>query len=166
MTHDREFSVAVHAPLAVPPQSAYAMLARSLSDLAQKRGAVCLTLRLEDLQLPVSATISVPVAIHTEPSRESEFDIAIDGLAQSSLYPRFRGKIGVAGGSGNRAEISMNGSYSVPMGWIGKAVDSTLLQGAAAASLTEFLLRLVSEIEQAVKRDEIAHARAVLHQHV
>lgn len=166
MSRAHEFSVEVTAPVHVPREAASSMLLSSLTRISECPGSVSLTLHLDDMHVPVSAAVSVPVGIRVERETGKPLYITIEALQQSTIFPRFRGTVAVAATSATASVLQLNGEYSVPMGWIGKAVDSSLLRGAAIASLSEFLSRLSKDVDEAVRRDEIAHARAVLHQHV
>ena len=63
------------------------------------------------------------------------------------LFPRFEGKLQLAGLDPERCELSLSGHYRPPLGKMGHVLDDALLARAARAVLRSFLRRIARGLE-------------------
>lgn len=79
---------------------------------------------------------------------ESETSIAVAWRATgpSALFPRLQADIVVATVGPELTQISLRGSYSVPMGSIGRALDRVVLHRIAEATVNVFIDRIADAV--------------------
>lgn len=151
-------SLEIYIPLAIPAKSAGEALHRILKGIENadsRYHRLALSLGFRDVRIPLEGTLHVPVraAINLRPLRW-EADLEISASTASGLFPRFHGPLSVTPVGTDRAELWLQGEYVVPLGGLGRAIDATLLRGAAERSLRRFLSWLADEIRNEVERGE------------
>lgn len=71
-----------------------------------------------------------------------------DALPFELVLPTFEGEIGVHRGDGDGVTLVLHGSYEVPLGPVGQAVDAMVLGRVARASVVRLLADIVSAVGQ------------------
>lgn len=92
--------------------------------------------------------------------RPMRFECSIELAAshRPELFPVFRGDLSVSPLRESGCELWLQGSYEVPLGVAGKAIDATVLHGAAARSLGEFLTWIARQVERKVRAGPVPEA--------
>lgn len=129
--------------------------------------SVHLSMDLQELQMDLGATVSVPIQVRGE-SRSAGaqhwFDIAIEAAKHTELFPRFWGAILVNPNGPSKSEVWLRGAYEPPFGPIGQQIDATLLRGIAERTLQQFLDRVAGDALAQVQATEREIARAHYHE--
>lgn len=96
--------------------------------------------------------VRVQARLHVKP-RPLRFECSIELTAahQPELFPVFHGDISVSPLREYGCEMWLQGSYDVPFGIAGKAIDATALHGAAVESLGKFLTWIADQAGQRVR---------------
>ena len=133
--------------IAVPAAFALPAIETILKEFKQRVYAASLALNLEEMHVPLEALISVPVEVDVSPSlSRNEWLLLIRAESKSNLYPVFRGRLTLLDAAAAGAQIQLKGSYVVPLGALGHAVDMTLLRSAAESSLNRFVRELAHRV--------------------
>lgn len=126
---------AVNAPAAFARQAVETIL----SEFAQEPGRASLALNVRQLHLPFQATITVPIEARVSPGQAAtEWQLHIEAARNPELYPKFDGVLSLCD-QGFGSQLQLDGDYTAPFGAVGRAIDATLLRGAARASLERFV---------------------------
>lgn len=142
--------ISTTAAVTVPAAHALPALETILTELTKRPGSTSLALAMHEVHIPLQAMISVPVQAQVLPGKaRNDWRLEIRAASKSPLYPTFAGNLTLSPASERSCELSLHGSYSVPLDGIGRAIDATLLRGAAQASIDRFVR-------------EIAHRAATL----
>lgn len=167
MTNAACIPVSLEAPTCGPAAAAAPVLGAMLREMEAHPGMAGLCIDLaRDLQMPVEATLNVPVKITVVGTPTAkEFDLKVTANTPHDYYPHFVGSLKLTDLAFGTC-LQLIGSYTVPLGGLGAAVDITFLRGAAAASLQRYLDRLALALAERVRKEEEAHARAAMHFHV
>lgn len=140
-------AVAVQAAVSQPIEALRERLQTVLAEIEEHPGSVSLSVDLaRDLEAPVEASLAVPVVLKVTPDpRSNDFSVRIAPATRQHFYPAFKGTLHITPARLNSSVISLRGTYTVPLGGIGQAVDMTLLRGAAHSSLKRFLDAVIKE---------------------
>lgn len=160
--------VSVRAAVDAPANLTAPAVAAILEDLQREpgRAGMCVDLAL-DLQAPIEVTVNVPVRLTVcRPSTEPFFDLSVGAATPHDYYPDFTGRLRVSAATAATCVLTLEGTYAVPLGALGIALDMTLLRGAAEASLARFLEYVARAAVERIRREQAEHARAALHFHV
>ncbi|MGZ3497096.1 MAG: hypothetical protein ACXWNK_11815 [Vulcanimicrobiaceae bacterium] len=128
--------------------------------------SVRLSMALQELQLDVDATVSVPIQIRGEArsaGAQHWFDISFEAVRHAELFPRFSGTVFVNPNGPSKAEVWLRGTYEPPFGQIGQQVDATLLRGIAERALRQFLDRVAGDALERAQASEREIARMHFH---
>lgn len=161
-------SISAAVPLDAPRGLAAPVLEKLLRglELDPERAALSVDLA-RDLQFPVEATVKVPVQLQLVAIRPpATFEIRLHAAEQREYYPEFTGLLTLESVDAPLSSLRISGTYAVPLGAFGAALDMTLLAGAAESSLRRFLRRLARETSETVRAGQAEYARATLHFHV
>jgi hypothetical protein len=102
-----------------------------------------------------SIRVAVGLLAHPQPER-LECVIALSGAHLPKLFPKFQGTISVSPLREYGCEMWLQGSYDVPFGAVGKAVDISAMHGEASHSLQAFLAWLAEQVKERIgKRDVV-----------
>jgi hypothetical protein len=80
------------------------------------------------------------------PQGRGEWQLRICAASQPKLYPTFAGVLSLAPAGERSCELLLDGAYAVPLGVLGRAIDSTFLCGAAQASLERFVREIANRV--------------------
>lgn len=150
------FHVSVATALPVPMISGLAALQSLIKGVERQSGSLSLSIALSDLGAPLGAAISVPVRAHvTAANTPHEWQIAIEAAEHPQFYPRFTGVLTLLPTTAAGCAIQLNGSYTPPFGRTGRAIDMTLLRGAAEKTLRHFVRELGSMVTERVRWAQI-----------
>src|SRR5581483_9238599 len=129
MTSAHTAAVTIKTAVSLPVEHAFPACERVLEDLRKRPDDAMLSIDLSrDLQAPLEALLSVPIALHvSRASRENELNVRISSANHANLYPTFEGAVCVARARGDSSVITVKGRYSVPLGTVGETVDMTFL---------------------------------------
>lgn len=137
--------------VAVPVNFALPAVECILSGFAQTHHdaheSVSLALNLRQLHLPFEAEIRVPVEARVSPgSAHNEWRLDIRAAHNAALYPTFEGLLTLLPVGRCSAQLQLQGRYTVPFGALGKALDVTLMRGAAPSSLQRFVREVACRV--------------------
>jgi hypothetical protein len=153
-----------HASLDVPAVLARKELARVMRAIQAHEppyANLALHVGLHDFHLPIPGQISIPVEteIHEGPLQYT-CAIRLAASGATKLFPKFSGTLDVSGLGDSASELRIRGEYEVPLGGLGAAVDSTLLNGSAQRALDGLLNLLADAVNDGVKRNQKAEILA------
>jgi len=112
-----------------------------------ERGGACLALNMRELHIPFEAMISVPIEAQVGCGESrNEWRLRIRAAANVGLYPKFDGVLRLMPAGEGGSQLELEGTYVAPFGRLGRAIDVSLLQGAAQSSLHRFLCSIASRI--------------------
>lgn len=126
--------------MTVPAHFALPAVETILNEFAQESGRASLALNVRQLRLPFQATIYVAVDARVLPGdAPNEWRIHICAARNPALYPTFDGVLTLVDAAAAGSVLQLEGEYDVPFGAVGRAIDVTLLRGAAISSLERFV---------------------------
>ncbi|HZT11889.1 MAG TPA: hypothetical protein VFA29_03765 [Candidatus Baltobacteraceae bacterium] len=141
--------VFISTATAIPVADAYALpaLETVLTELNKHPGSASLALNMQELHIPLQAMISVPVEAQASPDGgRHAWHLEIRAASRPQMYPTFEGRLRLAPAGERSSELQLDGRYQVPLGALGKALDSTFLRGAAHASVQRFVRELAHRV--------------------
>lgn len=139
----------MHSSVAVAVPAYYALPAVEtvLREFANEPGRASLALNVRQLHLPFQATIAVAVAAHVAAGEaQNEWRLHIEAVLNPAIYPTFDGVLALLPAAEAGSQLQLDGEYTVPFGRIGRALDDTLLRGAAKKSLERFLREIAYRV--------------------
>lgn len=111
-----------------------------LKEYGQRPGAANLALNMQDMHVPLETLIAVPVCVVVKAGlSRNEWQLSICAAVKPQLYPTFEGQLRLLDAAACGAQIQLEGTYVVPLGAVGHAIDVTLLRGLAESSLHRFV---------------------------
>ncbi|HKU66950.1 MAG TPA: hypothetical protein VJP85_04145 [Candidatus Baltobacteraceae bacterium] len=117
-----------------------------LSEFAQEPGRASLALNVRQLHLPFQATISVAISARiASGDAPNEWRLHIEAEHNPAVYPKFDGVLSLTS-DGCSSRLQLDGTYIAPFGAVGRAIDVTLLRGAARSSLDRFVRELAYRV--------------------
>lgn len=138
-------TIEVRTAIAQPAAFALPAVERILCDFANP-GSASLALSISELHLPFQGVISVPVRALVAPGiARDEWLLQIEAQQRAALYPVFEGTLRLHR-AGRGSELHLLGHYTVPLGTLGRAIDATLLSGAAESSLKRFVREIAHRV--------------------
>ena len=143
----RPHSTNIETATAIAAPAAFALPAveRILREFADP-GSASLALNISELHLPFQAVISVPVKARVSAGcGRNEWRLRIQAAQHAQLYPVFEGALRLLR-AGHTSELHLEGAYAVPLGTLGRAIDATVLRGAAEASLQRFVREIAHRV--------------------
>lgn len=146
MSRNVNAAVAVQVAVEEPVEQIVAALEAVLARLEARPGSVNLNVDLAaDLDAPVEMTLAVPVLVRaTRDPHENAFAVHITPQTRRDVFPHFRGMLRVTPARANSSVVALRGTYSLPLGALGRSLDATVLRGTAQASLKRFLYGVVA----------------------
>lgn len=146
-TNESGIEVATSAALAVPAHFAFPALETILNEFSKEPGRASLALNVRQLHLPFEATISAPVEAHVAAGNaRNEWRLHILATSNSAMYPTFDGVLTLITAGDSGSQLQLEGHYAVPFGAVGRAIDKTVLSGAARSSLQRFVRELAYRV--------------------
>lgn len=118
-----------------------------------------LSVGLQDLHLPDAGTLSVPIDLHLRVSHgahATSLDFEFAARTHRKLFPTFEGTLRSDPLGPSQAALWFSGSYTPPLGAVGRALDATVMRGVAERTLAAFLANVAAE----ACADVEAHERA------
>ena len=139
-------AVSVQAAVEQPPERLVPAIESVLREFS-RAGRLNLSIDLAaDLQAPLEVSLAVPVTVRAVRGElPSEFAVRIVPAVKRQFYPSFRGMLRITPARQYSSVIDLSGTYSVPLGALGHALDATFLRGSAESSLKRFLAALVDD---------------------
>ena len=138
-------TIEVRTAISAPAAFALPAVERILREFADP-GSASLALNIRELHLPFQAAISVPVrASVTRGMGRDEWRLQIRAERHPQFYPVFDGTLRLCC-AGQASELHLSGAYAVPLGALGRAIDSTVFNGAAEASLKRFVREVAHRV--------------------
>lgn len=135
----RGINVSSSAAVAVPIHFALPALETILREFAQEPGRASLALNVRQLHLPFEATICVGIKARVSSGEtRNEWHLQISAARNPRMYPTFDGVLTLIEVADSGSQLLLSGTYVVPFGALGRAIDVTLLRGAATSSLERF----------------------------
>jgi hypothetical protein len=126
--------------IAVPIAFALPAMETILKEFAQRPGAANLALNIQDMHVPLETLMAVPVRVGVKAGlSRNEWQLSICAAVKPELYPIFDGQLRLLDAATSGAQIQLEGTYVVPLGAVGHAIDVTLLHGLAESSLHRFV---------------------------
>ena len=98
----------------------------------------------------LAKSVEVRVGIPVRGKSESEIPIAWRATGTPGLFPSMDAGIVIAGLGPDLTHIALRGSYEPPLGYLGRALDRTMLHRIAEASVKGFLDRIAASISSHV----------------
>lgn len=145
--NDPGIEVTTSAALAVPAHFALPALDAILSEFSKEPGRESLALNMRQVHLPFEATISVPIEAHVYAGNaRNEWRLHIHAASNAAMYPTFEGVLTLITASDSGSQLQLDGRYAVPYGAVGRAIDKTVLSGAARSSLERFVRELTYRV--------------------
>lgn len=139
--------VSTATAITVPATFALPAIETILHEFAKHPGSASLALKIDQLHVPFQAMISVPVEACVSPGEgRNEWSLQIRAAANAHMYPTFEGVLTLVPAARTGSELQLNGTYLVPFGALGRAIDLTLLRGAAQSSLQRFVRDVANRI--------------------
>lgn len=101
----------------------------------------------------------VEVALGAPRSAEGEAWVPIswEPTSHARMLPSFDGALGVVNDGGGRTELSITGTYHVPLGIVGRFGDGVVGRRVAQQSLRVLLQRIAQHIDERIA-EQLAHA--------
>lgn len=139
--------VSCAAAIAVDTALALAALETILTEFGSVDGGAALALNIRQLHLPFEAALRVPVraTVHPGESR-NQWRLSIRAAKAPGLYPTFEGVLALLSAADKGCQLQLEGRYAPPLGSVGRAIDSTLLRGAARSSLERFIREVAHRV--------------------
>ena len=140
-------AVSVQAAVEQPPERLVPAIESVLREFSARARSLNLSIDLAaDLQAPLEVSLAVPVTVRAVRGElPSEFAVRIVPAVKRQFYPSFRGMLRITPARQYSSVIDLSGTYSVPLGALGHALDATFLRGSAESSLKRFLAALVDD---------------------
>jgi hypothetical protein len=145
MTRPQSTKIETRTAIAAPAAFALPAVERILREFADP-GNASLALNISELHLPFQAVISVPVQARVAAgAARNEWRLEIRAADRAQLYPVFEGTLRLQR-AGHGSELHLEGAYAVPLGTLGRAIDATVLRGAAGSSLQRFVREIAHRV--------------------
>lgn len=139
-TDESGIDVATSVTVSASTHFASPALETILKEFSQEAGRASLALNMRQLHLPFEAVIHVAVHAQVVPGEtRDQWHLHIRAARNHALYPTFDGILTLTTAGERSCQLQLAGKYVVPFGAVGRAIDVTLLRGAARSSLERFL---------------------------
>jgi hypothetical protein len=139
--------VSSSAACAIDTTFALAAVERILHEFASGSEQNSLALNIRQLHLPFEATIRVPItALVSVGEARNQWRLHIRAAVTPALYPTFDGVLSLLPAPGQGCQLRLDGGYTPPLGVVGRAIDATVLAGAARSSLERFLREVAHRV--------------------
>lgn len=134
--------------ITLPAHHALAAIETILGELTKHPGSASLALEMHELHVPLQAMISVPIEARVFPSSSrNEWHLEIRAVAGANVFPTFEGTLAITPAGERGSELHLDGTYHVPLNGVGRAIDATLMRGAAEASIQRFVREIAHRAE-------------------
>jgi hypothetical protein len=156
--------IAFDAEVSVAAHFAHEALRRAVAALSgrSERGELSLAAAVGPSDQDV-ARIEVPVLLEivagsSDPA--SPLKVSVRARSAAAAFPEFRGSIEVSEIDAAQTRVTLSGSYTVPLGVVGAAVNAVALDRIARQSLQRLFDLLVGETNAIIIRQEEEEYRA------
>jgi hypothetical protein len=95
----------------------------------------------------IAKTVEMTVGVPARGASESWIPVEWHATGMPSLFPRMQADIVVAAVGSTFTQIAFRGTYRVPLGKVGAAIDRVLLHRLAEASVKSFVDRIAVSLE-------------------
>ena len=151
--------VFISTATAIPVADAYALpaLETVLTELEKHPGSTSLALNMQELHVPLQAMVSVPVQAQVLADDERHaWHVEIRAASRPQMYPTFNGALRLVSCGERACELRLQGRYQVPLGALGRVIDSTFLRGAVDASMQRFVRELADRVAMLARWAKLA----------
>ena len=154
--------LSICSAVSAPIQLAWTALSDITKDLEANPGREALALDLDELEIPFEAKLAVPIKTRFA-TRRSRYEkaISIKPTIRRDVFPCFSGVLAFESTLARTCQLRLDGTYTVPLGILGKTIDMTFTRGAAKASLQGLLDRPSQQLVERIERNERKYANAV-----
>ena len=119
-----------------------------LPDFREEQGQPTTELRLDEAGQRVTRRVRVSLGSIESSGQAVTVPVQWEALYHPQLYPRLNGDLRVEETDGH-CRVRFDARYLPPGGWLGSAVDRTLMGRVARASVGDFFERLTSRLDRA-----------------
>ena len=144
--------VEIFRPLRSPGNLALTAMYEILDAIAHEEPPyekVRLSVGFDQIRLPAGWRLTAPVDIEAQDNRfRAESVVHVAASMARGIFPRFEGTLSISPLGDGESDLWLRGNYTVPGGAAGNAIDATVLRGAAARSLRDFITWLAARIEE------------------
>jgi len=95
----------------------------------------------------VAKTVRIDVGLPQSGEVEMSVPIAWEATGTPGLFPTMEGDIVISSLGDELTQLTFRGSYTPPLGQIGRAIDRVLMHHIAEASVKDFLDRVASSLQ-------------------
>ena len=156
--------VRLERTLKVPADPAADALGELLKAIADQEGpwrGFALHISLGDLRLPDVGYVAVPIrlTVQKQPEERRVFDVNFNAASLPAAFPGFQGKMSLDPGALGESKLYLNGTYELPLQFLGKLLDAALTPRVAERSLENFVEEIGIAVEARVNQREAEFAR-------
>ena len=139
--------ISIATALCAPVEVALPAVETILKEMARQPGNASLALNIRELRVPLEAMISVPIEarVHCGEGR-NQWLLRVRAARRAHMYPVFEGTLTLLSAAESGSQLQLDGTYVPPFGSAGRAIDATVLRGAAQSSLHSFLRNVASRV--------------------
>lgn len=112
------------------------------------------------------ARIEVPVILETNAAslqRGQTLTLSVRARSASHAFPLFDGTIGLSSAEPACTHVVLRGTYIVPLGMLGAAVNAVAFEGIAQGSLRRLLSLVIERVDKYIAEESDLNYRATRH---
>lgn len=161
-----EISEKIDAPFYSASPAAWA-LAQDLTKKRKPYEAATLAVDLSRFRLPDAGSVQIVIDFSAQNATgvpPYEFSVRLAARNSAALFPHFDGVVQILDEAGTQSWLFLRGTYGVPMGPLGAALDRTLFHAIALHSLHSFLHWFANETVTRVARGDFLTAQQMMRQ--
>jgi hypothetical protein len=151
-----------------PAPLVFAALGEILHGIAEQSGGwkgFAFHVDLGDLRVADVGYVAIPIVLSIAATRaQTRYEIVISAARHPESFPVFRGVLSVEPHDSS-TKLQMNGSYEVPMSFLGAFVDATLARGIASRTLENFIGDLAVGVAAQIDKRAAEFMRYAMFQH-
>lgn len=156
--------IRIERRLRASPAVSFGLLGEILRAIAAQNGpweGYGFHANLAEAGLPDVGYLTIPIVLSVSPPPEGvrQYAFAVRARRHPEAFPAFEGCAGIDGSGTSGASLWISGSYEVPAGVAGKAINATLLRGLAHHVLEHFATDLERAVDAAYEKRESEFAR-------
>jgi hypothetical protein len=96
----------------------------------------------------IAKTVRIEVGLPRSGEMETDVPIMWEATGTPGLFPTMEGDVVISSLGEDLTQLTFRGSYTPPLGSLGRAIDRTLMHHVAEASVKDFIDRIAASIEQ------------------
>jgi hypothetical protein len=156
--------VRLERTLKVPADPAAEALGELLKAIADQEGpwrGFALHISLADIRLPDVGYVAIPIrlTVKKEPEERRIYEISFNAASLPAAFPGFQGKMGLEPAALGESTLYLNGTYELPLQFLGRLLDATMTPRVAERSLENFVEEIGTACEARVNQREAEFAR-------